>query len=176
MSIATPATQQTTCYTKTHPHFCSLNLPLISVTFISSPFGLKEVENARERVVLTTLRGQGNFGLLRALLLLGRLGLLLLLPRGHERPRELRNRLGLRLEAQHPLRLLSLHLHLQDSPNLDLIVHVRRRRRPPSRPPCFLAFFPPPSRHPAVQDHSVSISASLHLLSPAQVSIANWQP
>ena len=62
-----------------YPHLRTLDLPLVSVAFVSSPFGLEEVEDARERVVLAALRGEGNFRRLGPLLLLRTRGCLLLL-------------------------------------------------------------------------------------------------
>lgn len=63
---------------RTHPHLCTLDLPLISVAFVSPPFGLKKVEDTREGKVLSALRWEGDLRLLWTLLLLGALLLVLL--------------------------------------------------------------------------------------------------
>ncbi len=62
----------------THSHLSPLDLPFVSVAFVSAPFGLQEVQHAREREVLSALWGQRDFGGLGALLLLRALLLALL--------------------------------------------------------------------------------------------------
>ena len=56
---------------RTHPHLRPLDLPLVSVSFISPPLCLEKVQDARKREILTTLGRQWDFGRLWALLLLG---------------------------------------------------------------------------------------------------------
>ena len=68
----------TTSNEETHPHFCPLDLPLVSVALVSSPFGLEEVEDAGESIVLAALRWKGYFGGLGPQLLLRASGALLL--------------------------------------------------------------------------------------------------
>ena len=72
------AGMHTTSNEETHPHFCPLNLPLVSVALVPSPFGLEEVKDAGECVVLAALRWKGYFGGLGPQLLLRAGGALLL--------------------------------------------------------------------------------------------------
>ena len=63
----------------THPHFCPLDLPLVALALVATPFRLEEVEDGGEGVVLAALRGEGDLGGLGPLLLLGAGRALLLL-------------------------------------------------------------------------------------------------
>jgi hypothetical protein len=55
----------------THPHLCPLDLPFVSVTFVSSPFCLEEMKDAGEGKVLAVLRRRWrNIRILRTRLLL----------------------------------------------------------------------------------------------------------
>ena len=54
----------------THPHFCPLDLPLVALALVATPFRLEEVEDGGEGVVLAALRGEGDLGGLGPLLLL----------------------------------------------------------------------------------------------------------